>query len=61
MKKKNEPIRARKAFFYVFCKIESLGRVDIHFERPIWPDCPRLYVAFLARCVASRLEKRLDP
>ena len=49
---------------------QTLGRVDIHSERPIywrqsgyalvWPDFERLVVALLARCAASRLAKRLD-
>ncbi len=39
----------------------ALGRTDIHSERPIWPNFPRLCVAFFARCAASRFKKRLDP
>ena len=40
---------------------EALGRIDIHSEKPFWPDFPRLVIAFFARCAASRLKKRLDP
>ena len=37
-----------------------LGRVDIQPKGPVFADYVHLFVPSLARCAASRLEKRLD-
>ena len=49
--------------YFVFCTMPFgvLGRIDLHSEKPIGLDFPRLCVALFARCQASRLKKRLDP